>query len=175
MLEIFVLQCVSANRVPGINSWLFYVLVVKCNVKKNNGISLTMRCKCGKACKGRLVDWGTGEWRSPQTRSECRRREREGEREDGQRPAAFKNGVSGGKWVKNIKTRPAFFILPRSFYFFCFFILWFVFAPAWTNPSSPFPSVSGETRKNEELSLWKNKKAALFYFDASLLTASICC
>jgi len=47
-----------------------------------------------------------------------RERERErgggGEREDGQRPAAFKNGVSGGKLEKDIKTRPVFFTLSRS-------------------------------------------------------------
>lgn len=53
--------------------------------------------------------------------------------------------------MKNIKTRPAFFILPRSVFLFSFRTLaCFFIAPACAKPSSPFYSrMAGESKKRQ--------------------------
>lgn len=61
----------------------------------------------------------------------------EGEREDGQRLSAFKNGVSGGKWVKIIKTRPVslHFLVRILGYFLIlalFYLKWAAFVVAFS-------------------------------------------
>lgn len=92
--------------------------------------------------------------------------------------------------MKNIKTRPAFFALPRwgSSVHSVFFVsrtLDYAFFVHRRASSSPLficgPNGSQEKGKRGERAFFFlvgeeiKKRAALFYFDATLMTASICC
>lgn len=74
--------------------------------------------------------------------------------------------------MKNIKTRPAFFILPRLVSMFSALGLC-VYRRA--KHVVAFFFSNGQRKQKYGARAFGEIKAALFYFDASLMTASICC